>query len=93
MQHSFLKYFDRINDKYGVWLFYIGLFLMIVSFYWFSINKEMPKYYFILRKIVISISETMLILRTLLFVRRYPRYVLLCIAIYPILKFSAYLCG
>ena len=91
MQHSFLRHFDRINDKYGAWLFYIGLFLMIVSYYWFSTSKEMPKDYFILRKAILNISKSLLILRTLLFVRRYPRYVLLCIAIYLILKLSAYL--
>lgn len=93
MLHSFLRHFDRINDKYGAWLFYIGLFLMIVSYYWFSTSEEMPKDYFILRKAIFNISKSLLILRTLLFVRRYPRYVLLCIAIYPILKLSAYLCG
>ncbi len=91
MQHSFLRHFDRINDKYGAWLFYIGLFLMIVSYYWFSTSEEMPKDYFILRKAIFNISKSLLILRTLLFVRRYPRYVLLCIAIYLILKLSAYL--
>lgn len=93
MLHSFLRHFDRINDKYGAWLFYIGLFLMIVCYYWFSTSEEMPKDYFILRKAIFNISKSLLILRTLLFVRRYPRYVLLCIAIYPILKLSAYLCG
>ena len=93
MQHSFLRHFDRINDKYGAWLFYIGLFLMIVSYYWFSTSKEMPKDYFIFRNAIFNISKSLLILRTLLFASRYPRYVLLCIAIYLILKLSAYLCG
>lgn len=79
MQHSFLNKFDRINDKYGAWLFYFGLFLMIVCRYWFLPNKEMPNAYFSLHFLFYQIGRLLIICRLLLFSRKYPLYVLFCL--------------
>ena len=79
MQHSFLNLFDRINDKYGAWLFYIGLFLLIVCKYWFLTNKEMPNAYFSLHILLYHVGRLLIICRLLLFSRKYPLYVIFCL--------------
>ena len=79
MLHSFLRHFDRINDKYGAWLFYIGLFLLIVCRYWFLPNKEMPNAYFSLHVLFYHVGRLLIICRLLLFSRKYPHYVFLCL--------------
>ena len=88
MQHSFLRHFDRINDKYGAWLFYIGLFLLIVCRYWFLPNKEMPNAYFSLHILFKHVGRLLIICRLLLFSRKYPLYVLFCIVIGTLFLYS-----
>lgn len=93
MQHSFLKYFDRINDKYGAWLFYLGLFLMIVGRSWFSTNKETPDAYFTLYLWFRHTGRLLLVCRLLLFSHKYPLYVLSCIIAFALIWYSHTLSG
>ena len=79
MVASFLKQFDKYNDKYGVWVFYLGLFLMIVSRYWYSFNQETPKDVLSLYLVLRHAGKLLIVFRILLFAHRYPIYVLCCI--------------
>ena len=90
---SFLKQFDKYNDKYGVWVFYLGLFLMIVSRYWFAVDEEAPRAYFRLRRVLLNTGQLLLFARTLLLLRKYPLYVLCCIVMLPIIMHSSSLSG
>ena len=90
---SFLKQFDTYNDKYGVWVFYIGLVLMIVSRSWFCIDEEMPRYYYLLRWYFLCIGQLLLLIRILLFVRKYPLYVFCCIILCGLIWYSRSLSG
>jgi len=88
MQSSFLQKLDQFNDKYGEWIFYMGLFLMIVGKYWFSFGDDCPHEIVVLRKLLLNTGILLLIVRILLFVRKYPLYVFCCIILYPIFKLS-----
>ena len=89
MHYYFLKKFDQFNDKYGEWIFYLGLFLMIVSKYWFAINDNCPHELIGLRTFLLNTGKLLLIVRILLFSHKYPIYVLCCIIMYPIFKYSS----
>jgi hypothetical protein len=93
MQIPFLKQFDKFNDKYGEWVFYLGLFLMIVSFNWLTVNQEMPEGYYYLRIWLFRSGVLLLVVRTLLFFHKYPLLVLCFILLLPIFKYSYSLCG
>lgn len=93
MRFFFLNLLDRINDKYGALLFYIGLFLLIVSRYWFLTNKETPNAYYILYALFHYAGRLLILCRLLLFSHKYPLYVLFCIVIGVFLLYSYSLSG
>ena len=93
MQIPFLKQFDKFNDKYGEWVFYLGLFLMIVSFNWLTVNHEMPEEYYFLRIWLFRSGVLLLVVRTLLFFHKYPLLVLCFLILLPIFKYSYSLSG
>ncbi len=88
MRFLFLNRLDKINDKYGPWLFYIGLFLLIVSRYWILTNKDTPNVYFTLYAMFHHTGILLILCRLLLFSHKYPLYVLFCIVIGVLLLYS-----
>lgn len=93
MLNSFINRFDKFTDKYGVWVFYIGLFLIIIGKYWFALGDDAPLGYRILRRGLQHAGYWLLIFRVLLFVPKYPLYVLCCVILFPIFKLSYNLGG
>lgn len=93
MHISFLKQFDKFNDKYGEWVFYLGLFLMILGFNWFSVNQEMPEGYYYLRIWLFRTSVLLLVVRVLLYFHKYPFLVLCFLVLLPFIAYSYSLSG
>ena len=93
MQNSFLRHFDKFNDKYGEWIFYLGLFLMIISFCWLTVNHEMPEGYYNIRIWLLRTGVLLLVVRVLLFFHKYPLLVLCFIVLLPVIKYSYSLSG
>ncbi len=83
-----MKKLDQLNNDFGKWIFYLGLFLMIVGKYWFSFGDDCPHEFVVLRKLLLKTGILLLIVRILLFFRRYPLYVFCSIILYPIFKLS-----
>lgn len=79
-----IKITDYINIKYGAWLFYAALSLMLFSFYWIWTN-DIPSSIRHLGYLLKHISQLLFAVRIALQAHRHPRFVLLCCLILPIL--------
>lgn len=79
-----IKIIDYINIKYGTWLFYVALSLMLLSFYWIWTN-DIPASIRHLGYLLKHVSQFLFALRIALQIHRHPRFVLLCCIIIPIL--------
>ena len=87
---NFLYIIEKLDRKYGTWLFYTALFLFLVSFSWFW-NSHIPTPIIQLRILLVYLYQVIFLVRIGLLCWKYPRYVFLCAAIITILYLSSHL--
>lgn len=76
MKCSLLQKLDKINDKYGVWIFYAALILMTIGGYWFWFTGVPPRIPWIFAYCTL-LGSKFCYLRIVLFLRRQPIYSIL----------------
>ena len=81
---------EKLNRKYGAWLFYTALVLFLVSFSWFWIS-DVPRQILRIRELLVTVSQVLFLLRIGLLSWKYRGFVLLCAVILFLFYLSSHL--
>lgn len=81
---------EKLDRKYGTWMFYTALVLFLVSYSWYWCSKT-PSLILAITKYSTIIAQIICCIRLGLLSWKYPKYVLLCALIIALLYLSSHL--
>lgn len=87
MVNNLKSFIEIVDRKYGTWVFYAALVLMLTSTSWFWLD-EIPSEIRWLSKRFLQLGQTLCCLRIALLSWKYPRYVIICAVIIGLVYFS-----
>ena len=87
MVDNIKNFIETVDRKYGAWVFYVALVLMLTSTSWFWLD-EIPGEIRLISKRSLQLGQTLCCLRIALLSWKYPRYVILCAVIIPLVYYS-----
>ena len=87
MVKSLTSFIATVDRKYGAWVFYVALVLMLTSTSWFWLD-EIPGEIRLISKRFLQLGQTLCCLRIALLSWKYPRYVILCAVIIALVYYS-----
>ena len=87
MVNELKSYIERVDRKYGTWIFYVALVLMLTSTSWFWLD-DIPRDIYVFSKRFLKLGQLLCCIRLALLSWKYPRYVILCAAIISLFYFS-----
>ena len=87
MVNELKSYIEIVDRKYGTWIFYVALVLMLTSTSWFWFD-DIPRDIYVFSKRFLKLGQALCCLRLALLSWKYPRYVILCAAIISLFYFS-----
>ena len=87
MVDNIKNFIETVDRKYGAWVFYVALVLMLTSTSWFWLD-EIPGEIRLISKRFLQLGQTLCCLRIALLSWKYPRYVILCAVIIPLVYYS-----
>lgn len=70
---------ETINTRYGAWLFYAALILMMISRLWIYELYSIPDCILATTKHCVTLAQALCLLRLLLFLQQHPKYAILSI--------------
>lgn len=83
------SFFDRLTVRPSLaWLFYAGLFLFLIADKWYATSVLTPEWVRPAIRICNYVGQGLLGLRLLTLAPRYPRYVIGCLCLLAVLRFS-----
>ena len=83
------SFIETVDKKYGTWVFYVALVLVLTSTSWFWLD-DIPSNISLLSKRFLQLGQTLCCVRIALMSWKHPRYVILCAVIIS-LVFISYL--
>ena len=87
MVDNIKNFIETVDRKYGAWVFYVALVLMLTSTSWFWLD-EIPGEIRLISKRFLQLGQTLCCLRIALLSWKYPRYVILCAVIISLVYYS-----
>ena len=87
MVDNIIKHIETVDRKYGAWVFYVALVLMLTSTSWFWLD-DIPSEIRLISKRFLQLGQTLCCLRIALLSWKYPRYVILCAVIISLVYYS-----
>ena len=87
MVNEFKSYIEIVDRKYGTWIFYVALVLMLTSTSWFWLD-DIPRDIYVFSKRFLKLGQLLCCIRLALLSWKYPRYVILCAVIISLFYIS-----
>ncbi|MBR5068552.1 MAG: hypothetical protein IKX25_04055 [Bacteroidales bacterium] len=87
MVNELKSYIEIVDRKYGTWIFYVALVLMLTSTSWFWL-EDIPSDIKVLSNRFLKLGQILCCLRLALLSWKYPRYVILCAVIISLFYYS-----
>ncbi|MBR5715336.1 MAG: hypothetical protein IKX59_02020 [Bacteroidales bacterium] len=87
MVNELKSYIEIVDRKYGTWIFYVALVLMLTSLTWFWL-EDIPYDIKVLSNRFLKLGQVLCCLRLALLSWKYPKYVILCAAIISLFYYS-----